>query len=381
MPKKVAFIQNRVQRGGRFQVTAEMTRVFNSIGIVPDFICYRSRIDLDEIKRSYGAELELNFIEIKEPTLPFEWNILAFNKSVGKYLSNYDLVINSNNTSFGLKTEVPLISYVHFPRKYRLRSPLKSIHFPEGPDKKWLDLANDPFKIVHHYYKFDTSVSAGDFQIVNSKFTGDSLLASYPKIQFTCIYPPVNEVDNIPSHFPIKKSKQVVSLGRFSPDKRQLEQIEIASQLAEFQFYLVGFINNEAYFEKCKQKIESLKLKNVNLVGNASALERKKILDESEYFIHNLRNEPFGITTVQAIASGCYPIVHNSGGQKEIVEKAAQRFNDITSAIGCFHRAAQLSLEEKKSEMKKLVETLPLYSAKKFQKDFQKCIEKSLGQE
>ena len=380
MPKKLAFIQNRVQRGGRFQVTAEMTRVFNSMGIVPDFLCYRSRIDIEEIKRSYGAELQINFIEIPEPTLPFEWNILAFNWSVRKHLEKYDLVINSNNTSFGLKTKTRLISYVHFPRKYRLISPLKSIHFPEGPKKKWLDLANDPFKLAHWFYSFDKSISKGDLQIVNSKFTGDSLLSVYPNAQSTCIYPPVNEVDNTSSSRIQKKQKQVVSLGRFSPDKRQLEQIEIASLLPDFQFYLVGFINNQSYYKKCEEIIASKGLKNVFLVGNASAEERKRLLDESEYFIHNLRNEPFGITSVQAIASGCYPIVHNSGGQKEMIENKAQRFDSLREAVECFHLAERLNSDQKKHEIQAMTNTLSSYSALKFQKDFKELIQKMLFQ-
>jgi len=374
MPRKVAFIQNRVQRGGRFQVTAEMTRVLNTMGIVPDLYCYRSRITLEEIKRSYGAELDLKFIEIREFTLPFEWNILAFNKSVQKHLKNYDLVINSNNTSFGLEVHSPLISYVHFPRKYRLRSELKSIHFPEGPQKKYLDIANDPFKIIHHLYKRDRHIAAEDTQIVNSLFTGDCLLSSYPEATFKCIYPPVNEVDTICMNYNLKIPKQVVSLGRYSPDKRQLEQIDIAAQLPDFQFYIVGFINNESYFKQCQKKIALQNIKNVHLLGNASAEERKKVLDESSFFIHNLINEPFGITSVQAIASGCYPIVHNSGGQKEIVENPSQRFNDAQSAIQCFQRAIKLSDVERRNEMNDIVDKLKMYSASKFQKDFKKMV-------
>ena len=40
-------------------------------------------------------------------------------------------------------------------------------------------------------------------------------------------------------------------------------------------------------------------------------------------------NEPFGIVTVQAISAGIIPIVHNSGGQKEVVPIKELRYNKL----------------------------------------------------
>jgi glycosyltransferase involved in cell wall biosynthesis len=45
------------------------------------------------------------------------------------------------------------------------------------------------------------------------------------------------------------------------------------------------------------------------------------------FYTHSV-SEPFGITTVQGIATGCIPIVHNSGGQIEIVEDELLRYNN-----------------------------------------------------
>jgi hypothetical protein len=77
---RVAFIQNRVQLGGRFQVTFEMTKVLNALGIVPDFYAYRFRLTKHDLKHITGASIQLNFKPIKEPKLPFEWNITRFNR-------------------------------------------------------------------------------------------------------------------------------------------------------------------------------------------------------------------------------------------------------------------------------------------------------------
>ena len=99
---RVAFIQNRVQLGGRFQVTFEMTKVLNVMGIIPEFYAYRFRITDNDILKHYGSTIKIKFNPIPEPKLPFEWNITNFNRQVNAHLKDYDLVINSNNTSLGL---------------------------------------------------------------------------------------------------------------------------------------------------------------------------------------------------------------------------------------------------------------------------------------
>ncbi len=375
---KVAFIQNRVQRGGRFQVSSEMTRVLNERGIIPDFLCYRNRIDLAEVQRVYGAHLQLNFVNLHEPTLPFEWNIRWFNTAISKQLSQYDLVINSNNTSFGLKTKTQVLSYVHFPRKFRMRSPLRSIHFPEGPMKSWTDWGNDPFKFLHWAYRWDRSIAENDYQVSNSHYTAGCLQEAYGKSFPDVLYPPVNEAD-FPQEFGEGRDPfSVISLGRFSADKRQLEQIQIAALLPEWRFTIMGFVNEPRYFAQCEDLVKRLGLKNVALIKDASTQERQQALQSASFFLHNLRNEPFGITTVQGIASGCLPIVHNSGGQKEIVPFEDQRFENVEEAAQKLQIWAHHSQEKRAGRMKELQNSLPQYTSQQFREKFSALLDQLL---
>lgn len=370
MGERVALIQNRVQRGGRFQVSSEMVRVLNERGIEPDFICFRNRIDLPEIKRVYGSDLKLRFINIPEPKLPFEWNILYFNRSVGSRLSAYDLVINSNNTSFGLSCPVPMISYVHFPRKYRLLSPLRSIHFPEGPSKSVFDIANDPLGLIRKRYRKDKRISSGDRQIFNSAFTAACFRKVYEMNEEDVLYPPVNEADHIRPASENDFPKKVVSMGRFSADKRQLEQIEIAARLPDWSFTLIGFVNEPDYYAQCTERIRSLGAKNVQLLNNASVEQRDKALRSAGFFIHNLRNEPFGITTIQGLAQGCLPMVHNSGGQKEIIPHADQRFDDADEAAKRLEEWAERGKDVCRKRVDALQKDIKQYTAVHFRKKF-----------
>jgi len=88
-----------------------------------------------------------------------------------------------------------------------------------------------------------------------------------------------------------------------------------------------------------------------------------------------MENEPFGITTVQAIASGCIPVVHNSGGQKEIVPLEKLRFNDKYNAIDIIKN---FNHNEEFKIIKSLQEHIQKYSPKVFEKNFKQILQNYL---
>ena len=346
--KKVAIIQNRFQRGGRMQVLVHIISILNEIGIVPDLLTFRSRLDSSTLEKSYGLDIEFNVKEVfVDLRLPFEWHILFFNKVIGRYLDKYQLVINSNNTSFGLPGYLNVLSYVHFPRKERNISKKKNIHFPEGAKRSLWDIRIDPFLIASAIYRTNNCISLNDKQVANSDYTRQMIIKNYriKSDAVDVVYPPVDI--SFPLSVP-KKKGSVISLGRYAPDKRQLEQIELASHLPEFHFNMVGFVNEPRYFNQCKQAVAHKKLNNVSLMPDLSLEESKRELSASEYFLHSLRNEPFGITTVQAIAAGCIPLVHDSGGQKEIVPDKSLRYTNMDDAIKKLKFLNTLNEEQKK---------------------------------
>jgi glycosyltransferase involved in cell wall biosynthesis len=69
-------------------------------------------------------------------------------------------------------------------------------------------------------------------------------------------------------------------------------------------------------------------LKNVVFIENPSDEKVAQELRRSRFFVFPTINEHFGIVTVEAIASGVIPYVHDSGGQKEIVNDPRLRFTD-----------------------------------------------------
>lgn len=330
------------------QVTMSLIDLLNRHGVEPDLITFRSRRNEEEYQELYGYDgLKFRIKKIgPEPTLPFEWNILYFNRVVNKRLKDYDLVINSNNTSHYLSDELPLLSYVHFPRKARLRSKKKDIHFPDGKNKGFWNFKVDFLNIARWLYKSDRSIGDNELTVANSEFTKQMILKHYEVLQekVHVVYPPVKVKAHPPSTE--KKEKSIVSLGRFSPDKRQLDQIKILENLPGFSLTLVGFVNDSGYFEKCKTYIEENGIENVTLLPNATNEERESALSEAQFYLHTLINEPFGITVVQAMAKGCIPIIHDSGGPKEIVTDEKLRYDRLPELSERLKKLSELSASD-----------------------------------
>ena len=52
-----------------------------------------------------------------------------------------------------------------------------------------------------------------------------------------------------------------------------------------------------------------------------------ELLKKAKIYLHTMVGEHFGISIVEAMALGCLPIVHNSGGVKEFVPEQYRYMN------------------------------------------------------
>jgi len=174
------------------------------------------------------------------------------------------------------------------------------------------------------------------------------------------LFPPVD----IDSFKVGKKEKIILSVGRFFPEhhnKKQLELAQTFKQILEqysdemrgYTLYLVGGVGGRAdhleYVEKIRAASKNYPIEIITNIGWGELVElfaRSYIfwhasgMGEDEK-VHPERFEHFGITTVEAMAAGCIPVVINKGGQKEIINngydgfffKDWQELKDITIKI------------------------------------------------
>jgi glycosyltransferase involved in cell wall biosynthesis len=178
--------------------------------------------------------------------------------------------------------------------------------------------------------------------IYNSEFTAAVHETHLPKSKSFILYPPVD----VESFKPGKKENIILSVARFdspSHSKRQDVLIDAFKILnknhPEYQLFLVGGSKGESdTLDILKEKSASLPVK---FIVNPDFDKLKALYAKSKYFWHAAgfgiddskepeKVEHFGMTTVEAMAAGCIPIVLAKGGQKEIVSKGSGvLFSDI----------------------------------------------------
>src|SRR5207244_11868431 len=92
--------------------------------------------------------------------------------------------------------------------------------------------------------------------------------------------------------------------------------LKIARRMTRLHFAIIGSLSpdKKSYSDMLKKTAPS----NVSFVL-APLRKVKDILGKAKVYVHSALNEHFGITIVEAMAAGCVPVVHISGGARELV--------------------------------------------------------------
>lgn len=326
---RVAFCQPQTILGGRLQVIIGITQVLNEMGIVPDLLTFKAYFKLQDIEQRYGDQIKLNIREISGPHLPQDFSVLLFHNLLRRYAHEYDLLINTSNSLIFLPDSAHVLTYMFYPRKSRIQFPAPDIHDPDEP-LRLLSRVGIEKALLRLIYRL-SKPNPKHHIICMTRFTCEALHREYPSLpdNLPLIYPAVDIADFKPS-IEVKRQKSVIAVGRFHPSKRQLEQVKLAQQLPEMDFHIVGFADeHNAYYHQCAAYTQSNNLTNVHLHRSIPFAEMIALLHQSKYFLHTMINEPFGLTAVQAIAAGCVPLVHDSGGQRETVPLPQLRYQTL----------------------------------------------------
>jgi glycosyltransferase involved in cell wall biosynthesis len=338
---KVGIVQNRIIYGGRLAVIVGIVEILNRRGVVPDLITFQTEISSNGVYGQYNMQINFQIRRINSvlSKIPGEANILAFNLAIHRVCKLYDYFISSNNTSFLMPAQIPILSYIHFPRIARLKSPYASIHFPDGPLKRWRSRHDAIAKFLKILYSLDR-IQRNTYVVANSRFSRSYFQHYYPayKQHIPVIYPPVKKSNNFISPFN-ERANIVCSIGRFCQEKNQLGQIRIAERLPGWKFILIGFADERnTYLKECESYVNKKRIKNVKLEVNVPETRKREILKVAKFFLHPNINEPFGISSAESILYGCLPLVHDSGGQREIVPFADLRFKVLSDIPRMFEK-------------------------------------------
>ena len=353
---RVAICQPYIILGGRFEVILGLVKALNDLDIEPDILCLSMAFDSDQIEQKYGYQLRMKFrtLQPKIPwkSVPQDYQILVFNSLLKRYGQDYDLFIDSSNSQIFLPSQTQVLSYVHFPREYRLFTSVPNINLPDQKIKTF-STGNLSRQLLRSIYRMAKPQPAEQIAC-NSIFTYDSLKKVYPSLsdETRIVYPPVRLAQYRSKSG--TREKSIVTLGRFTVEKGQLEEIKLAQKLPDIKFHIMGFVQKPNYFNLCQQYVADHRLQNVFLHPNIAYDDMISILRSAKYFLHTLVNEPFGLSAVQAIAAGCLPIVHDSGGQKETVPLDDLRYQIKEEIPDIFHRSEIMTRLEIDSQVESL---------------------------
>jgi glycosyltransferase involved in cell wall biosynthesis len=208
----------------------------------------------------------------------------------------FDLLFSTQDPGYIPNIRLPVVQWGYFPRIFAT--------YP----------ANSIMRIVRtwplrtHYRR---QISRIGMVLAISKFSKVNLDREW-KHQSVLVYPACNMVD------PGRKRDLVVTVARAIPEKRLELFWELARQRPQYEFVMV--LTQDQRFRKYAIDLSEQTPENGKTVLDAPREMYQEILGEARVYIHLMEREHFGITIVEAMSASCVPIVHDSGGPKEIVE-------------------------------------------------------------
>lgn len=219
-------------------------------------------------------------------------------------------------------------------------------------------------------------LSGWDLIIYNSIFTKDNSEKNWP-VKSEIIYPPVN----VTVIKPLSKKKYILSVGRFFgflKDKKHevliktFKELFETGKINEWSLHLVGSAGegDKEYLEELQTLAKGLPVKFypnleygnlVRLYGEASIYWHASGYKEDD----PTKMEHFGISTVEAMAGGCVPIVIGKGGQKEIVDHKKSGY--LWDTLDAMKQFTLLSLND--DDLRKQMAAQAIERAKQFSKE------------
>jgi L-malate glycosyltransferase len=252
---------------------------------------------------------------------------------------------------------------------------------PFGRDERIFNLRSlkTPFANLYNAWEWKQRMGTYQSKLAISLFSRDWTQKRWD-IECNVVYPPaVSDFSTYP------KENLILSVGRFTvaPDgnlsryghqKKQLEKIIAFKELQDaglkgWRYFTVGGLadsqEHRVLFESLNKTAAGY---DIHLIPNIASRQLKELYGKAKIFWHASGYgideavqpelvEHFGMSTAEAMAAGCVPVVINRGGQKEIVEHGVTGFlwntvEELKHYTQVLMRDDQLRLQMSKAAMK-----------------------------
>lgn len=289
--------------GGGEKLVLMLAKQFNADVVTTD-------LNPESIKKMGYSDI--NIISLgKTPKVPPLKQISAsLHFAMCDFSEKYDFFIFSGNWAhFAARKHKPNLYYCHTPTRafydlyttFLKRQPI----YISIPFRIWVSF----HKPLSEYYLSHVCKIA-----TNSKNTAKRI-EKYFKREAEVIYPPVET-----SKFMCKGYGDFwLSVNRLYPEKRVEIQIEAFRKMPEEKLVVVGGYSEGDHAKSYAENILGNLPANVQVLGEISEQELLELYSRCRGFICTAMDEDFGMTPVEAMASGKPVIAVNEGGFKETV--------------------------------------------------------------
>jgi glycosyltransferase involved in cell wall biosynthesis len=295
-----------------------------------------SQVQPEAIKNYFGETLHPSIKTIQQPTNFPPRSLIDFYQTIfHSYIAKNkcSTLIDAFSNCVYPWTE---ISYIHFPYLNHFNF---AVAFPYLSNPRLNQAATAPYVILEkkliNYNKH--------LVLANSHYTANEV-EQYSHKTTHVLYPPFSDAILQAGKTATKQPQEnlVVTVSRLDANKL-LERIpQIAAQTPQnIKFAVVGRLYNKGPLSYLKALIKNMGLSDrVKFYPNASAEQKTDLLRRAKLYLHTMEGEHFGISIVEAMAMGCLPVVHDSGGMREFVpaylryrsvEEAAKKVSEQTA--------------------------------------------------
>jgi len=303
---------------------------------------YTARLDRETAERLLGARLgRVRVVEIGEPITARLASLAARGHGIRlrRLLILHHIVdtlmdeIRESNdivleTQANLPTSVDL-SYIHYPAvidTYSSHSPIRAVY-------------NTLVRMLHGKLLGRPGLAA-----TNSRWTAELVEKVYG-LRPIILHPPVDvEYFAKASNSADREDRLVLTLSRFTPEKRLHRIVELAAAAREYRFVMIGSATTKEarrYLEKLRRLAKRLGATNVEFRPNLPRNELLALMSRARFYLHPPFPEHFGIAVAEAAAAGLIPIVYRDGGAwTDIASKISPHlgYRELSEALETLRR-------------------------------------------
>lgn len=269
--------------------------------------------DLDErsIKNAGYEDVNITSLGSTPKASPLKQLAVSLKFARCDFSSDYDFFVFSGNwCHYGARRHKPNLWYCHTPvrtfydlKEHILKDQRSPLHRVLA--RTW---------VAFHSLLDRRAVGHVDRIVTNSQNTRRRIWEYYGR-EASVVYPPISTRE----HWYGKNGDYWLSVNRLHPVKRIPLQLKAFSRLPEERLKIVGGYSSSHRVERHLEELDPLP-SNVELLGEIPEERLKKLYAGCRGFIATAMDEDFGMTPLEAMASGKPVVAVRDGGYLESVE-------------------------------------------------------------